>query len=377
MIDMSELIRFLDYRLNTIQSSSHGSKGTGGVDEILKKIYRNRLQMYLTFGDTFTLNPENLKKVFRIIDINGARVQNLDEATKDVRQYLKYLTNDGKKPLTAELREKINDLAQNAKLELSIPDTDIIENAMKLGAGEEFITNLQNFLKDKTPQLKNVLLREPVLKDVKAQNLKEIISSIPVKAKGGGGALEGGAEVQRISTGTIFDPYLNKMKNPDASNQLDEEIESDPNVTPEVIRITMNDRIMFIAVTFIIRIACLFLVDWMISVGMVTTFKDAFVYYVILYTLMFVFLTFVVSNNEVGIQMLLYYIDVNKNGYARIFLHLLFVAIFLPILYIVKDNALFALVKKTAYEEKQRISQALSGFTFITWMITSLLALRF
>ena len=158
---------------------------------------------------------------------------------------------------------------------------------------------------------------------------------------------------------------------------LDQDMEADPNVTPELQSITANDRIVFIAITFVIRMVCVFLVDWMISTGMVTNFKDAFLYYVVLYCLFIVFLTFVVSNNDIGLQMLVYYMNTEANGYSRIMLHMFFVVIFLPILFVIKDNAVTSIAKDTSFEYKQRISQSISGFTFITWLLTSLMALRF
>lgn len=277
-------------------------------DDFIRKMYRARLNMYTTYGDTFALNPENVWKIMQILDVNGTRLANLDETTTDMKQFLRFLTKSSRKPLDAEVIQKVNALA---------PDVNISKVAGEPQAGGD--------------------------------------------------------------TKTIFDPYLQQMNDPDPKvvETLDKDIEADPNVTPELQSITANDRIMFIAITFVIRMVCIFLVDWMISTGMVTNFKDAFLYYVILYCLFIVFLTFVVSNNDVGLQMLVYYMNTEANGYSRIMLHMFFVIIFLPIMFIIKDNAVTSIAKDTSFEYKQRISQSISGFTFITWLLTSLMALRF
>lgn len=141
--------------------------------------------------------------------------------------------------------------------------------------------------------------------------------------------------------------------------------------------ITMNDRFIFVAVTYVVRLVCLFLIDWSISTNMVDTFKHAFLYYTGLYCLLIIFLTFVVSNNEIGVQMLMYYMNTDANGYARIMIHLFIIFLLLPILYIIQDPSTKNAANTTDYEYQQSISQSMSTFTMITWMLTSAIALRF
>jgi hypothetical protein len=312
---MEDIVKLAKERFGRLQRSDVGAQASPSnkFDDFIRKMYRGRLNMYTTYGDTFALNPENVWKIMQILDVNGTRLANLDETTTDMKQFLRYLTKSGRREVPAEDIQKINALA---------PDVTI--------------------------------------------------SNQP---KGGGGP-EGQPDVEG-PTKTIFDPYLMQMNDPKRLPTLDQDMEADPNVTPELQTITANDRIAFIAITFVIRMVCVFLVDWMISTGMVTNFKDAFLYYVVLYCLFVVFLTFVVSNNDIGLQMLVYYMNTEANGYSRIMLHMFFVIIFLPILFVIKDNAVTSIAKDTSFEYKQRISQSINGFTFITWLLTSLMALRF
>lgn len=141
--------------------------------------------------------------------------------------------------------------------------------------------------------------------------------------------------------------------------------------------VNMNDRFVFVAVTYVVRMVCLFMIDWAVSTNMLDNFKDAFLYYIGLYCLMIVFITFVVSNNDIGVQMLLYYMNTEANGYSRIILHLFVVFLLLPIMYIIKESSVNSQVNTTDYEYKARISQSLSTFTMISWMLTSAIALRF
>ena len=143
---------------------------------------------------------------------------------------------------------------------------------------------------------------------------------------------------------------------------------------------TMNDRFIFVAVTYILRMICLFFIDWAISTNMINSFKDAFLYYTGLYCLIFVFLTFVVSNSDIGVQMLLYYMNTDAEtgtGYSRMILHLFLIFLLLPILYVIQDPSTNTNVNTTDYEYKERISKSMTIFTLISWMLTSAIALRF
>jgi hypothetical protein len=327
-------MNYLDFRLNPLQSNNAvgaRSSGKGGVDEVLKKLYRNRLQMYLTLGDTYAMNPQNVREIFKILDMHGSRINNFDDASKDIRKMLQYLSKPDKDSKTRKVDE-----TSVKRATAMVDDVDLVPT--------------------KTPEPEPT----PETQETPAEPAK------PAEAKTGGG-----------NTDTVFDPYLERIEKKENMGTLDVDMEADPNVTPSNTSITMNDRIIFIITTFVIRMVCLFLVDWMISTGMVETFKDAFLYYTVLYILLLVFVTFVVSNNEVGIQMLMFYMNVSANGYSRILLHIFFMIVFIPILYVVKQNYIFQIARTTSFEYKQRISQSMTGFTFLTWIMTSLVALRF
>lgn len=311
--------------------------------------------MYATMYDTFKGNPKAISKIFKILDVNAQRINNFDDAKSELQNEIDRVTNYGKDIVKEPFLRDVNRQLDGVKLTRSIidPDENMHEYSKKI---LEYVkTNnissnekeIKEFLKKPTEVAKNSLVEE-----IDDDNFKGLLDAIPIKK-------EGGAEGETKDSGASED---------------DTDI-----FTENVTDITINDRVTFIAVTFLIRMVCTFLIDWAVSSGMVDSFNHAFMYYVGLYSLILVFTTFVVSNNEIGIQMLMYYMNTTANGYSRIGVHLLVVLLLLPILFVVNEKNVGGadMMSKTTFEFKQQISKSVSNFTLIIWMLTSVIAMRF
>lgn len=192
--------------------------------------------------------------------------------------------------------------------------------------------------------------------------------------------LAGGADDKKYP---IFQKYLDAVTEdkegnlPESYNNLDVKLADDPKANFELLELTMNDRYIFIAVTLIIRMVTMFLIQWSINSETILNFQQAFIQYILIYCMMLLFLTFVVSTNDIGMQQLLYYMDTNSHGYSRILLHIFLVVILIPILYVIKLPNSTNTQTNVSYEYKQQIISSISIFSWVVWLFTSLVALRF
>ena len=193
-------------------------------------------------------------------------------------------------------------------------------------------------------------------------------------------ATAGGADDKKYP---IFQKYLDAVTEdekgdlPESYNNLDVKLADDPKANFELLELTMNDRYIFIAVTLIIRMVTMFLIQWSINSETILNFQQAFIQYILIYCMMLLFLTFVVSTNDIGMQQLLYYMDTNTHGYSRILLHIFLVVILIPILYVIKLPNSTNTQTNVSYEYKQQIISSISIFSWVVWLFTSLVALRF
>ena len=238
----------------------------------------------------------------------------------------------------------------------------------RLGKRTANLNKAEEQLSEALEKTNNVDSINKYLTGVNLANLPDERSSLPEEERSG--SPTGRRSLERSSRGRSTEPRKEGGGGGTGT-------EDDPEEYVGVKDVTMNDRFIFVAVTYVIRMISLFFIDWAVSTNMISNFKDAFMYYTGLYCLMFVFLTLVVSNSDIGVQMLLYYMNTDANGYSRMILHLFLIFLLLPILYVIQDPSTNTNVNTTDYEYKERISKSMTIFTLISWMLTSAIALRF
>lgn len=173
-------------------------------------------------------------------------------------------------------------------------------------------------------------------------------------------------------------------------NDLVFDIENDIMRPITKLDISREDRVIFIVVTFFIRFISLSFVEWGMNTNFVSTFEQTFSFYCIIYITLFGLITMIVNviynyplqqlytdRSIVNIQSMLYYFYIYTNGPTRLILHLLFIIILMIIPFVIKisnnqsDSASFD------YLQKKNTRKSLSMFTFIIWIITSVIAMRY
>jgi hypothetical protein len=144
--------------------------------------------------------------------------------------------------------------------------------------------------------------------------------------------------------------------------------------------LTITDRIVFIAATFVIRGLALFVVQWGVNTYMIRSFKSAFLLYIGAYIGIFVLWVLLTnaSKNILFFRMMFYYVSTDPHGYMRILLHILLQLMFIPIPVIVQEKAVMGNDETDiSFEKRRNVITTVSNFTFFMWLLTTLVAVNY
>ena len=185
--------------------------------------------------------------------------------------------------------------------------------------------------------------------------------------------------------------------------------ENDPNNPLEAFEIRFEDRLVFIIATFFIRYAAISIIQRGIDINLVKSFYEGFIYYGVIYIVFFWFIVlFINIDNNYTVEYIdlnglinyiraqFYYFYMGTNGVSRLIIHslLILVIIVVPIILNIKyENTKDPLndddvdynsgadaierIKPLSLEERTKLSKALSLFTLLIWILTSIIATRF
>jgi hypothetical protein len=167
-----------------------------------------------------------------------------------------------------------------------------------------------------------------------------------------------------------------------------------PRISPDRVEINMMDRGVFIGITFAIRMIALSLIYWSLNSNLVNNFQTAFIYYCIIYMIFFLFITALVNvifyypvtelftNLSLStLPNLLYYFYIHFNGYNRLILHIIILSILMLIPFVLSLDKKFTeqydINISFDYKKKSEIYNSISNFSFVIWILTSVIALKF
>jgi hypothetical protein len=151
--------------------------------------------------------------------------------------------------------------------------------------------------------------------------------------------------------------------------------------SPEVEAVSMTDRIVFIAITYVFRAIALYLIQWSLHNRMITSFERAFWYYFFIYLSLFILLVMAVNIDTMNpaLRMIFYYVNTDiSGGYVRIYVHCLAQLILILIPFILRESTseTSQAAAFLSFEERQTVLSTLSRFTLFMWILTSAIALR-
>ena len=157
------------------------------------------------------------------------------------------------------------------------------------------------------------------------------------------------------------------------------------------LNITYTDRLIFIAITYIIRIITLLLIEWSLNAGIINSFYKAFIYYCIIYIIIFIFVIMIVNvnynypvvqlftdNSIANIPSMFYYFYIYTNGITRLLAHIFIILILMIIPFVIKEDQISNDTEIAFnYKVKNKINTSLTKFSFMIFIFTSIIALKF
>ena len=173
---------------------------------------------------------------------------------------------------------------------------------------------------------------------------------------------------------------LSGKKNVQTKNTLARARELVYNDEISTFKYTMEDKYIFIGVTFVIRAISLVILKWAIDVDFVTIFESAIYLYIAIYILLFCMIWAIINYSGMETDKLPYYLySFNRiNGNTHLIVHIALMLILSIIPFIIqagKDDLSFSKHFSESMEGKRDIYRGLSNFTLLSWISLSLIAL--
>ena len=193
---------------------------------------------------------------------------------------------------------------------------------------EEFLT-LNDFLKN--PQLENI-----------KQSLQTILDRLTPKSKSTLSKVVSGSNGDETMYSQIWNQYMTDVKDEnklfeDTRDKLYKSYKSNNLDPSDILSLTLDDKIIFVVITFIIRQVVLTFVEMMIDNGMITNLYMSLIYYIVFYVAILLFIIILVNLDDYKFRILLNYFNLHGNLYG-IFGHIaVFISIFL-VLYVLIYN---------------------------------------
>jgi hypothetical protein len=152
-----------------------------------------------------------------------------------------------------------------------------------------------------------------------------------------------------------------------------------PIFSPETLKATFGDRVIFIAVTFAMRSFALTFLHWALKTRMVNSFEYAIVFYVFVYLLFFAFWVLVVnvSSQDLTLHMIFYYVNLDADsGTGRVWLHAALQLLLLPLPFILRSKSDETQAKLETRDQVRALNMV-GKLSFVLWALGAFIALRF
>jgi hypothetical protein len=371
-------------------------------DSYLKKLSPNRYNFYVKFIEGLS-NPYVLEKfLYKTKEAKDYKVA-LNQKVAKLANLIKRLNNNFD---TTDKNKIIENISNVIKGKFKIDDvnmnkiTNLLSTKIDGGAGEAdaaekqkeklaLINEEEKYIRDhhinKGPEpMKNFLNKiNAITPDLVAKappsNIEDIIESDVMADNDKSKEKDYGKNSENIKKiKTIYEKYKDGL-------------------SPDTLKITFIDRLIFIGITFLIRYVSLMIISWGLDTNIIKDFQRAFFIYCIIYLLFFIFMAMIVnvivyypvleiftSSDIISLPNMFYYFYIYTNGSTRLIIHSIIIIILLYIPYVINmDKINFDWLQQPDknisydYEKKKKIYDSISLFSFIIWILTSVIALKF
>lgn len=179
---------------------------------------------------------------------------------------------------------------------------------------------------------------------------------------------------------TLYKKYIDSQndtrKGPYVANmELAEGLKSNKLVPREVLAVSKQDKIIFIAFTFCIRLIALSIVEYLINKERINKLSIALIAYLGLYIGIFLVFLLLVNIDGYKLRIVLNYFNLHGNMSVA-FAHPMLVGIFGTIMYLVMKN-MNTIGSVTAYsnEDKVRLKYKMQVLTLVAWVFVSIITM--
>lgn len=320
-------------------------------DDKLYNNYTNRVEFYKKFIDSLlSSNPKAAEDLFRIVNLNKHNNDKLEEQLEFIKYY--FQKKDTKKD---EIVKEIN-----SKLKGSLMGNDYEAKPVTKGGTNDDPPNVPPENVKKYFQGVTGEKYEDIEKD---KNIKKYKPFFNTEKDGTVTVTDDGDEYFKDNTDTVLRTYENSL-----------------DYGPNVEKVKVSDRLIFVIATYIIRSISIFITEWGIHTGMINSFSKGFGMYFLIYTCVFLLLVVLTNASEQDkvFRMMFFYINTQSEsglGVMRIIAHVACIALLIPIPFIVREYR-EEKGEILTFTEKRAIVNAVSKFTTFAWILTSIVAMR-
>ena len=215
---------------------------------------------------------------------------------------------------------------------------------------KDFLEEKENILKGNlkryNAKLKDILTlydfsKNPQLKKIQT-SLTTILNRLTPKSKSTLSKVVSSSNGDETMYSQIWNQYMTDVKDEnklfeDTRDKLYKSYKSNNLDPSDILSPTLDDKIIFVVITFIIRQIVLTFVEMMIDNGMITNLYMSLIYYIVFYVAIVLFIIILVNLDDYKFRILLNYFNLHGNLYG-IFGHIaVFISIFL-VLYVLIYN---------------------------------------
>jgi len=301
------------------------------------------------------------------INSSRERIKRIYYDNKHIAPYVLNLYHKFKQTIYALEQKEINKKKLINKITLLCKNNGMKKELLEEWKGkdnenDEFIKELKEIcnIKEKDPQAQN--------KQTQTQSQIALV---------GGENLQVGIEELK-NTNNLFSGKKNEQTENTSSLARARELVYNNEISS--FKYTMEDKYIFIGVTFVIRAISLVILKWAIDVDFVTIFESAIYLYIAIYILLFCMIWAIINYSGMETDKLPYYLySFNRiNGNTHLIVHIALMLILSIIPFIIqagKDDLSFSKHFSESMEGKRDIYRGLSNFTLLSWISLSLIAL--
>lgn len=173
------------------------------------------------------------------------------------------------------------------------------------------------------------------------------------------------------------------------------EIEQDELTSINNIKVSKEDKLVFIGITFLIRLLTLVMIDWALNTNFCVNFTQCYILYLVLYSV-FLLIIIVIINITYNYPIFKLY-EGNHSFYTslvsafyyfylipgytfksgiKLILHFAIIIFLTVIAILIVDNKSDTVTLNYDYREKKNIRKSLNNFTLILWLFTSIIAMN-